>query len=102
MNSIAIGGGSVWITDDTGGMLWRIKTDLSSVSSTPVRSRPDDVTYAEGSVWVANFGDASISKVDPGLLQVTADYPVGIQPSAIAVADGKVWVAGFLLGTNAG
>jgi DNA-binding beta-propeller fold protein YncE len=66
----------------------------------PVGARPDDVAYADGNVWVASYGDETVSKVDPGLAQETARYPIGIRPRALAVANGEVWVAGNLLGLD--
>jgi class 3 adenylate cyclase len=98
LSSIATGGGYVWITDDTLGVVWRVRTDLSDVRSIPVGARPDDVAYADGNVWVANYGDGSVSKVDPGLAQELMRYPVGIHPRALAAANGKVWVVGDVFG----
>jgi class 3 adenylate cyclase len=100
LNSIAVGGGYIWITDDAGGEVWRVSVDLRSVRAITVGARPDDVMYAGDFVWVANYGDETVSKVDPGLAQETARYPVGIRPRALAVAGGKVWVAGNLLGID--
>jgi class 3 adenylate cyclase len=98
LNSIGVGGGYVWITDATEGEVWRVSMDLRTVKSIPVGVRPEDVVYADAAVWVANYGDGTVSKVDPGLGIETAKYPVGIQPRALAVANGKVWVAGFIVG----
>jgi DNA-binding beta-propeller fold protein YncE len=100
LNSIGVGGGYIWITDDAGGEVWRVSVDLRSVRAITVGARPDDVMYAGGIVWVANYGDETVSKVDPGLAQETARYPIGIRPRALAVADGEVWVAGNLLGLD--
>jgi hypothetical protein len=94
LSSIAFGGGYLWATDHTAGELWRVSTDLQSIRSTTVGSHPDDVAYAEGAVWVANYGDETVSKVNPSLQVQAVSYPVGIHPQAVAVADGKVWVAG--------
>jgi DNA-binding beta-propeller fold protein YncE len=88
----------VWITDDTLDIVWRVSTDLNEVTSIPVGARPDDVAYADGNVWVANYGDGSVSKVDPGLAQELMRYPVGIHPRALAAANGKLWVVGDVFG----
>jgi DNA-binding beta-propeller fold protein YncE len=66
----------------------------------PVGARPDDVAYADGNVWVASYGDGTVSKVNPGLAQEIARYPVGIQPRALAAANGTLWVVGDLPGSN--
>lgn len=98
LSSIATGGGKVWITDNTLDIVWRVSTDLNEVTSIPVGARPDDVAYADGNVWVANYGDGSVSKVDPGLAQELMRYPVGIHPRALAAANGKLWVVGDVFG----
>jgi class 3 adenylate cyclase len=99
LSSIGVGGGFVWITDDTGDVVWRVNTDLGGVKAIAVGDRPDDVVYADGTVWVANYGDESVSRVDPVLAQEKARYPVGIQPKALAAANGKVWVVGDVVGS---
>ena len=71
-----------------------MSTDLQSIRATAVGSGPDDVVYANGVLWVANYDDESVSKVNPSLLVQAVSYPVGIYPQAVAVTDGKVWVVG--------
>jgi streptogramin lyase len=97
LSSVATGGGYAWITDDTLDVVWRVSQDLH-VTSIPVGARPDDVVYANGNVWVANYDDGSVSKVDPGLAQELMRYPVGIRPRALAAANGKVRVVGDVFG----
>jgi streptogramin lyase len=94
LTSIAFGGGYLWATDDTAGEVWRASADLQSIRATAVGSGPDDVVYANGVVWVANYDDESVSKVNPSLEAQAVSYHVDIHPRALAVADGKVWVVG--------
>ena len=99
LSSIGVGGGYVWITDDTDDEVWRMSTDMRSVRAITVGDRPDDVVYAAGAVWVANYGDETISKVEPGLAEQIATYPVGIRPRYLAVSDGEIWVGGDIPST---
>ena len=48
-----------------------------------------------GSVWVANYGSDTISRVDPATNQVIGEVAVGDQPCGLAVGAGSVWVDGF-------
>jgi YVTN family beta-propeller protein len=48
-----------------------------------------------GSVWVANYGSDTVSRVDPATNNVVGDVPVGDQPCGLAVGAGSVWVDGF-------
>jgi YVTN family beta-propeller protein len=44
-------------------------------------------------VWVANFGDGTVSKIDISARRVTATIPVGAAPIDVAAPSGFVWVA---------
>ena len=55
------------------------------VAAVPVGVLPSAVAAGAGSVWVANYGDESVSKVDPGLAQEIERYPIGIRPRALRV-----------------
>ena len=45
-----------------------------------------------GSVWVTNYCDGSLSRVDPATNAVVATTEIGHQPKWLAVGDGRVWV----------
>ena len=51
-----------------------------------------------GSVWVANRGDDTVSRVDAATRAVEASIPVGDQPALLSAGGGSVWVAN--LGDN--
>jgi len=43
-------------------------------------------------MWVSNFSDGTISRIDPRTDRVTATYEVGDRPCGIVYLDGHVWV----------
>ena len=45
-----------------------------------------------GSVWVADSGDGTVTRIDPRTDKVHATITVGASPQAITVANGRVWV----------
>ena len=47
-----------------------------------------------GSVWVANSGDGSVSRIDPQTDDVIDTFSVGHSPQGVAVAGGAAWVTG--------
>jgi virginiamycin B lyase len=51
------------------------------------------VLVAEGSVWVANSGANTVSRVDPATGKVAATIGVGKEPEAIIAGNGSLWVA---------
>jgi YVTN family beta-propeller protein len=57
-----------------------------------VGERPVAVAYGEGAVWVANYGDGTVSRIDPLTQSVTQEIKVGAHVSALAVGAGAVWV----------
>jgi YVTN family beta-propeller protein len=57
------------------------------------------VAGAAGSVWVTNFDDRTVSRMDSG--RVRQVIPVGGGPCGIAIGNGAVWVADALDGTVA-
>jgi len=94
LTSITFGGGYVWATDNSANEVWRISKDLNSPTPIAVGIAPRDVTYADGVVWVANYGDGTVSVVNPRIPSLTRSIPVAVHPRAVAVADGKVWAVG--------
>ena len=59
-----------------------------------VGNGPTGIAFGEGSVWVANSLDGTVSRIDPATNRVTALIPVGEGPDGIAVGSGAVWVSG--------
>ena len=62
------------------------------ISYTPVGTSPTDVAYGEGSVWVLNADDRTVSQIDPRTRQVSHTFAIGGTPTELAVGDGSVWV----------
>ena len=59
-----------------------------------VGKSPSDVAVGEGSVWVANAGDDTVTRIDASSGEVVGEpIAVGDSPSDVAVGEGSVWVA---------
>jgi YVTN family beta-propeller protein len=70
--------------------------DLASgriVAQVTVGARPDGIAYAENAVWVANYTDGTVSRIDARTRTVVQTIDVGAAPSGLAVGFGSVWVA---------
>ena len=77
-------------------------TAAGAVAGAPVGvgDSPSAVAAGAGSVWVANTGDETVSRIDPGSGKpVGAPIAVGEDPGAVAVGAGAVWVANYGDGT---
>ena len=54
---------------------------------------PGAVLVAGGSVWVANSGDGTVSRIDPATNRVIATIHVDGDPAQLTADSGAVWVA---------
>jgi len=88
--SVAIGGGSVWISE-TDGKLLRLDPLLHGITKIPVCTNALAVAFGEGAAWVA-CSDMTVVEVDPTTARATRRIPVGRLPRGIAAGEGGVWV----------
>jgi YVTN family beta-propeller protein len=51
------------------------------------------VTTGAGSVWVADSGDGTVSRIDPSSGALVDRIPVGGDPTSIASGAGSIWIA---------
>jgi YVTN family beta-propeller protein len=58
----------------------------------PVGDAPTGVSLGAGSVWVANSGDGTVTRIDPKADKSLATIAVGGSPQAITFAAGRAWV----------
>ena len=63
------------------------------VGSVQVGIRPAAVATGEGSVWVANTEDETVSRIDALTRELIRTIPVGDTPTDVAVGAGSAWVA---------
>jgi len=94
---IAVGGNSLWVSNQDDGTISRIDPASASVTAAiPVGGQPGGLGFGDGSLWVANFGDGSVERIDPSTNAVTARIAVGGQPDGATTArDGTVWISDF-------
>src|SRR5439155_6947853 len=69
-------------------------SDAGLAKTLPVKAGKDPraVAVGEGSIWVANEGDGTISRIEPSTNRVSAVIRVGSSPGAIVVGEDGVWV----------
>ena len=90
---IAVGSGSVWISDSVANRVVRLDPKTEVTQTIGVGSGPSAVAVGDGAVWVANTLDGTVSRIDPDSNQVRATNAVGASPVAIAAGKDAVWVA---------
>src|SRR5438093_3103665 len=60
-----------------------------------VGAQPTGMTYGAGSLWTADYGGGTVSRVDPVHHRVVKTISVGMNPAAITFGAGAVWVGDF-------
>ena len=100
VQGMAVGGGNVWVTDDSGDAVQRIPEDLGSaptaISLGQIEGPPSAVAYDEGAI-VVGFRSGAVAKINPSNPSsptVIWTRQVGNNASSIAVDRDVVWVAG--------
>jgi YVTN family beta-propeller protein len=54
---------------------------------------PIDITYAFGSIWIANHHSDTVVRLEPDTMEVQATIPAGSGPGWFVVTDDTVWVS---------
>jgi branched-chain amino acid transport system substrate-binding protein len=94
LTGLAVGGGSVWVTDVEEGLLWRIEPGPDPTTRTiDVGFGATAVTYGNGAVWVANFVRDEIARVDVRTNEVTETIRLAGTPPSVAAGAGTAWVS---------
>jgi ABC-type transport system substrate-binding protein/DNA-binding SARP family transcriptional activator/streptogramin lyase len=76
-----------------------IHTDGSLHDAVVVGQSPTAITFAAGSLWVANGGTNTVMRIDPRAHIVVREVEVGTDPVAIAATGSDVWVVNASDGT---
>ncbi len=95
-SNIAAGEGSIWVTLQGGGLL-RIdpatNAIIAHIDTGPPQGYSQALVVAEGSVWLTNYTDSTVSRIDAHDYRLLATIPVGDGPEGIAAGPGAIWVA---------
>ena len=62
------------------------------VTTIPVGNQPINTAYGADAVWVANYGDSTLSRIDPATNRSTLHMQLGAAPYGVAFGAGAVWL----------
>jgi virginiamycin B lyase len=91
-------GDSVWVACNECAGLVRVDPKTNKVAGiTKIGPKPRFLTVGEGSVWVLNQGDGTVSRVDAATGKLLATIPAGIPGlgGEISYGGGSVWATVF-------
>ena len=102
--AVASGFGSLWVsfesydstyTNNVQGQVQRVDPVSGALMGAPipVGRQPSVIIASPEGVWVSNFADGNVTRIDPTLGQVAATIPVGGGPIGLAHGFGSIWVA---------
>ena len=87
---ISAGAGAVWVADNASA-IWRF--DGGRPQRIRVGTQPQDVAATSEGVWVADYGDRTLVRLDPTSRRVVTRIKLHRQPVAVASGGGVVAVA---------
>ena len=98
VGAIAVGSGSVWLTDFDNSRLLRIDPDRKAITATiDVGTNPLDMLVTGDAIWVVNHRGGTISKVATATNRVVATFSLTVSgmggPRGIALAAGDLWTS---------
>ena len=78
-----------------------IPTSTQSTGRSGSGLKPRSIAAGEGSIWVTNIDDASVSRIDPAQVErVGSPIEVGQLPNNITVGEGAAWVSSGVDGSR--
>ena len=91
-DGIAIGYGSVWVTNDAGVARLDLQTGVTT-AQIRLPFSPSHVAVGAGAAWIVDSNGNALWAIDPRRNQATRTITVGSNPQDVAVGEGAVWVA---------
>ncbi len=97
---VAYGLGSLWVVNRAANSVVEIDPLTNQKKSAPtVGQKPSAIAVGDGSLWVTNFEDDTVTRIAipaPGQTPSLSTFEVGGGPVDVAVGEGAVWVANQL------
>ena len=76
--AVTTGFGSVWVTNNYGGLVQRVDPSSGELTATiQTGDGPRWISGGEGAVWVANQGSGDIARIDPAEDESVAVIDIG-------------------------
>jgi ABC-type branched-subunit amino acid transport system substrate-binding protein/streptogramin lyase len=93
LSAVALAAGSIWVSSEADGVVWRIEPESSAVARTI--DLGVGVTYlaaGAGGVWAANYANGTISRIDPRTNAVEQRIPVAAV-HGLAAGEDAAWIS---------
>jgi serine/threonine protein kinase/streptogramin lyase len=91
LSDLSVGGGSVWVSIQSDGVVFKLnEDDLSVQGSFSAGADPERLSFGGGLLWIANTASRKVSRLEPvseERQQLTAD----VEPTTAIYHDGVIW-----------
>jgi serine/threonine protein kinase/streptogramin lyase len=95
--AMALGFGSLWVSEFNPGQLLRVRTDATNGVlariQVPFDPAPGGLAAGRGGIWLTNPAGGRLLRIDPNTNRIAQRIRVGRYPTAVASGLGAVWVA---------
>ncbi|HUO71253.1 MAG TPA: hypothetical protein VMU39_10785 [Solirubrobacteraceae bacterium] len=99
VSALASGGGIRSLPSIAGDSVGAIGPAHGAIfADVPLGSSPSAIAAGDGTLWVANYNNSTVSRIDPARHDVQT-IQVDSTPSGVAVGAGAVWVTNNFSGT---
>src|SRR5439155_14129525 len=100
-DGIAVGSGSVWVTNSLDGTVTRINPATNREAGNPIEagSNPNEAAFLLGDVWVSSTSEGDVYRIDPSTNRILAKIHTGGGPLTAALVGGQVWVSLYDVGS---
>ncbi|MEA2412061.1 MAG: eukaryotic-like serine/threonine-protein kinase [Thermoleophilaceae bacterium] len=85
--------GAIWVADSAGKSVTRVDEATASTTEIPVGSGPFDMAGNDTSVWSANAGSNTVSRIEAGSGKASPQFPVGSRPLFLTAENARVYVS---------
>jgi DNA-binding beta-propeller fold protein YncE len=89
---VAVDARFVWVTRDGANEVVRLTSSTGRLDRVGVGAVPFDVLRANGFVWVTNWKDGTLTKIDPESRAPLSTTLVGAYPTGLAQCGGRIWI----------
>ena len=95
LTGVALGGGSVWLTDPIDGLVWRVDSrgERLAMRTIPLEFGATGITFGKGAVWVSNGVQGTLSRIDPRTNRVSKKISLSNAAHSVTVGADGVWVS---------
>jgi peptide/nickel transport system substrate-binding protein len=92
-SALAVCKGAIWVAYADSNTVTAVDSATNTVQRIAVGHKPSGIGCGANLVWVANYLDGTVTRINQRTYQVVGDpIPVGGGPAAIAYGGGFVWV----------